>query len=138
MYQITDRKTVMPSPGYDAIRELAERRLQQIGGSSSFANAPAEFWVLEPGDTALDIALQTQCIDLSEVFDLTDTDQLLSTTEWVEHHPSSSCFEIVLITNDDGYAVVFFVTESPESDSDLLRFCKSTSTPNPSPQKESL
>jgi hypothetical protein len=136
MYQITDRKTVMPSPGYDAIRELAERRLQQIGGSSSFGLAAAEFWVLEPADTALDIALQTQCIDLSEVFDLSDTDQLLSTTEWVEHHPAYACFEIVFITNDDGYAVVFFLPEVSGIDPDLLRFCKSTSTP--SPHKESL
>lgn len=136
MYQLRNQRTATQNPGSDVIQDLVEKRLQQLGISNSNDSGLAEFWVLEPGDTAIDIARQALCLDPSETFDPKDIEGLLYATEWVEYHPIYSCFEIVFITNDDGYAVVFFLPDTPEINADLLTFCKSIT--NPPTHKESL
>ncbi|HKX77710.1 MAG TPA: hypothetical protein VJM34_04240 [Novosphingobium sp.] len=86
-------------------------RLEEFGGIDGLA----EFLIVEAGDALADVeaAYSTRLVvDGSFAF---AAELVISHAQW---------FEVVWIISDDGFGLVLFVQDHPETDSDIISACR--------------
>jgi hypothetical protein len=111
------------------IRALVELRFAQIGRDEPFdADQHGYMIVVEPGDTVQELEQESSCCIGHDLFDdipfghpdFTPSFEILE-----EHH---GCFEMLFITNDDGFGITFFIPKTEGIDADLLAMCAEYAT----------
>jgi hypothetical protein len=116
-----------------ALRQLIEQRIQEISEFCTWdADVLGPFIVIEPGDTAQDLATEIGFSILINSFDGSTfgEDEFAPSFEWANAH-SERLFEFVFVTNDDGFGYDIFIPNEPGIDSNLLAFCQQYAIPAP-------
>jgi hypothetical protein len=117
------------------IRSLVELRFAQIGQDEPFdADQHGYMIVVEPGDTVQELEQESICAILHDLFDdipygnpdFTPSFEILE-----EHHGTDGAvfYEILFVTNDDGFGITLFVPKAEGIDRDLLAMCAEYATP---------
>lgn len=117
------------------IRSLVETRFAQVCNGEPYAyDSHGYMIVVEPGDSVQELEEETSCGILCDLFDDTsfgdpDFAPLFDILE--KHHGTSGhcCFEMLFITNDDGFGITLFIPEAEGIDADLLAMCSEYATP---------
>jgi hypothetical protein len=121
------------------IRALAELRFAQIGHDEPFdANLHGYMIVVESGDTVQELEHETSCCILHDLFednryghpDFTPSFEILE-----EHYETAGIvfYEMLFVTNDDGFGITLFIPEAEGIDRDLLAMCKEYAAPAMTP-----
>lgn len=99
-----------------AIRSLAETRFTQIlAGETYDYDRHGYMVVVEEGDSIADLEAETCCdISVDPMFEV------------LEEH--DSCYEMLFILNDDGFAITLFIPKHG-IDADLLKLCSEYAVP---------
>ena len=112
---------------HGGIRAILHCRIPQLNlTSSEHLQNIGEFIAVDPGDTIADLEKASGCAITTDLFGEThygDPD-FVPNHEWLEHHQDEHCFEMVFITNDDGYFTVLLIPDDPGIDFDLLSLCR--------------
>ena len=112
------------------IRALVELRFAQIGQDEPYDyDLHGYMIVVEPGDTVQQLEQETSCAILHDLFDDTrygHPDFTPSFEILEEHH---GCFEMLFITNDDGFGITLFIPKAEGIDADLLAMCAKYAAP---------
>ena len=117
------------------IRALAELRFAQIGQDEPFdADQHGYMIVCEPGDTVQELEQETSCAVLRDLFDDTRYGHSNFTPSFEileEHHGAdgSVFFEMLFVTNDDGFGITLFIPKAEGFDRDLLAMCAEYAEP---------
>ena len=100
------------------LRRLLERRLHELQSDDW-----GEFILVEPGDglPELDGQFGGWLVSESGVFD--------PPYEWLAHHSSAQCYELVLILSDDGQASVLIVPDDSDVNPEIRAFCREHAEP---------
>lgn len=118
-------------PGICALVEL---RFAQIGQDEPYdAERHGYMVVVEPGDTVQALEQETSCAilhDLIEDIPFGNPDFTPSFDILEEHHGTdgTAFYEMLFITNDDGFGITFFVPKAEGIDGDLLAMCAEYAT----------
>ncbi|MCX7140799.1 MAG: hypothetical protein NT123_06815 [Proteobacteria bacterium] len=118
-----------------AIRSLVELRFAQIGQDEPYdADQHGYMIVVEPGDTVQELEQETSCCILHDLFedipfgnpDFTPSFEILE-----EHHGTDGTvfYEMLFITNDDGFGITLFVPKAEGIDAGLLAMLAEFATP---------
>ena len=124
--------TRIADPG---IRALAELRFAQIGQDEPFnADLHGYMIVVEPGDTVQELERETsRCIshDLFEDIRYGHPDFTPSFEILEEHYGTDGTvfYEMLFVTNDDGFGITLFIPEAEGIDRDLLALCAEYAAP---------
>ncbi len=107
-----------------AIRELVQKRINDLGGEAFDTNTLGYFLVIQPGDTLDAIDTQLGFSILANRFTGIRYDQpgFTPSFEFVEEFPS--CYDMVFIISDDGYGVEVFVEKAEGVSPDLRIMCR--------------
>lgn len=108
----------------EALCRVIRQRFAELAAYDDYTfDELAEFWLVEPGDTVETLEAATQlpiahgwCSDAR----YPDPD-FAPSWEVLEAHPSG--YEMVFVTSDSGYGVVFWIPATG-SDGTLLRMCQ--------------
>ena len=118
------------------IRRLVELRLAQVcAGEPYDVDRHGCMVVVEPGDTLEDLERVTGLALLSDAFGefrYGDVD-FVPAAEVIEDH--GSCFELVFVLSDDGYAITLVVPHTEGVDPELLAMCKEHAIPSEVPSE---
>ena len=118
-----------------AIRSLVELRFAQIGQDEPYdPDQHGYMIVVEPGDTVQELEHETCCCILHDLFednryghpDFTPSFEILE-----EHYGTDGTvfYEMLFVTNDDGFGITLFIPEAEGIDKDLLAMCAEYATP---------
>jgi len=121
------------------IRALVELRFGQIGSGEPYdADQHGYMVVVEPGDTVQELEQETGCAILHDLFedirygnpDFTPSFEILE-----EHYGTdgTAFYEMLFITNDDGFGITLFIPKAEGIAADLLAMCKEFSSPAMTP-----
>ncbi|OQW74776.1 MAG: hypothetical protein BVN32_12550 [Proteobacteria bacterium ST_bin14] len=99
------------------LRNLLQRRFEQLAEYDGPVSDLARFHVVEPGDDVTEI--MTNLVDGSRYGE----PEFEPSWEFVERH-SCGFFEAVFILDDSGFAHVYFIPDRHGIDSDLLTLCR--------------
>ncbi len=114
------------------IRGLAQQRFVQIcAGEPYDYDTHGYMIVVEAGDTVDALEKETSCAILSDMFDdvrFGDPDFSPSFEVLEEHH---ECYEMLFITNDEGFGITLWISKKEEIAADLLALCSAYATPVP-------
>lgn len=117
------------------IRELASLRFAQVmAGEPYDYDRHGYMVVVEVGDTIEQLEQEISLPILHGLFDdvpFGDPDFSPNHDLLEEHNneTGSSIFEMVFISNDDGFATTLFIADTEGIDADLLAMCRSFATP---------
>ncbi len=131
MLTITDGRTLsraLNSPLNDLIKRLLTRRCRQLGGDIS---GEARFVVASPGDTLQTIETALGFSVLENAGDGTRFGRDREFTpgwEWLQNH--RTCFELLFLFDDGGFAHVLVVEKAPGIAPELWRLCSMYSSEN--------
>jgi len=117
------------------IRALVELRFAQIGQDEPYvADQHGYMIVVEPGDTAQELEQESGCAILHDLFedipygnpDFTPSFEILE-----EHYGTDGTvfYEMLFITNDDGFGITLFVPKAEGIDRDLLSMLAEFASP---------
>ena len=99
------------------IRALVEQRFAEVFADEPYdAEQHGYFIVIEPGDTAAQLEAEVGWPILHDPF-----------YESLEEH--YGCYEMLFITNDDGFGITAIIPKAEGVDGDLLALCQSQATP---------
>lgn len=118
------------------IRGLVALRFIQVCVEETYDyNRHGYMIVVEPGDTAQSLEQKSRCPILSDPFtgtrfgnpDFTPSFDILE-----EHHDgfTTSCYEMLFISNDDGFGITFFIPKAEGIAGDLLAMCAEYAQPS--------
>jgi hypothetical protein len=114
------------------VRKLVALRFAQVcAGEAYDPDRHGYMIVVEPGDGAEEIEKESGCPLLHDVFGevrFGDPD-FSPAAEAIEEH--TSCYEIVYVFTDDGYAVGILVPKVDGVDPELLAMCAQFAVPAP-------
>ena len=112
------------------IRNLVSQRFSQIlSGEPYNYDQHGYMIIVEPGDSIESLESETCCFIIHNPFDGThfgDSD-FTPCFEALEEH--SHCFEMLLILNDDGFAIDIFIPKHSGIDPQLLALCTEYAVP---------
>ncbi len=115
-----------------AIRKLAELRFAQVcAGEPYDYDQHGYMIVVEPGDSVDALEKETGCSILHDPFSEThygDPDFGTSFEILEEHH---ECYEMLFITNDDGFGITVWIPKKEGVEADLLVMCAEYGVPAP-------
>ena len=116
------------------IRELVSLRWSQVlAGEPYDYNRHGEMVVVEPGDTLEQLEVAIGLPLLHGLFDDLPYGHpdFAPCFELLEEHNDErfTCYEMVFIRNDDGFATAVFVPDTQGIAGDLLALCRSFATP---------
>ena len=118
------------------IRRLVELRFSQITEGEPYeCDRHGYMVVVEPGDALEDLERVTGLALLSDAFGefrYGDVD-FVPAAEVIEDH--GSCFELVFVLSDDGYAITLVVPHTEGVDPELLAMCKEHAIPSEVPSE---
>ena len=104
------------------IRSLVQQRIAELSEVEPWdAEQHGYFIVVEPGDTVAQLEAEVGWPILDDPF-----------YESLEEHDGAEgagCFEMLFITNDDGFGITVIIPKTEGVAGDLLALCKSHSTP---------
>ena len=117
------------------IRSLVEQRFAEVIADASYDYDQHGYMiVVEPGDTVPEIEEETSCCILHDLFednryghpDFTPSFEALE-----EHNDgfTTSCYEMLFITNDDGFGITLFIPKAEGIAADLLAMCAEYAAP---------
>ena len=112
------------------IRALVELRFAQIGQDEPYdADQHGYMIVVEPGDTVQELEQESSCAILHDLFDdiLFGNPDFTPSFEILEEH--HACFEMLFITNDDGFGITLFIPKTEGIDANLLAMCAEYAEP---------
>ncbi len=116
------------------IRRLVEQRFREVcAGVPYDYDLHGYMIVVEPGDTVDALEKETSCAILRDLFDdvrFGDPDFSPSFEALEEHH---ECYEMLFITNDEGFGITLWIQKKEEIAADLLALCIEYATPAPEP-----
>ena len=107
-----------------SIRQLVQKRINDLGGEAFDTAALGYFLVIEPGDTldAIDSQLGF-CILANRVTGISyDQPGFSPSFEFVEEFPS--CYDMVFVLSDDGFGIEVFVPKAEGIPPDLRIMCR--------------
>ena len=111
------------------IRQLVALRFAQVcEGQPYDEHVHGYMIVVEPGDTVRELEQESSCAILHDLFDdipFGDPEFTPSFDILEEHH---ACFEMLFITNDDGFGITLFIPKTEGIDADLLAMCAEYAT----------
>lgn len=109
----------------ECVRALLRLRFHQLSDNGVLdAERQGYFVVAEAGDTVEALEAATGCPIFGNWVDecrYGDPD-FSPGFEWLVE--TGGCYEVVFITNDDGYAITLLVFDTPGIDPDLIAFCQ--------------
>lgn len=114
-----------------AIRDLVQKRINDLGGEAFDADALGYFLVIEPGDT-------TEAISATVGFNILhnrftgirfDATGFTGSFEFIDEFPC--CYDMVFILDDAGFGIEVFVPKADGIDNDLLAMCRMFAYPAP-------
>jgi len=117
------------------IRRLVEQRFAEVcAGEPYDYDSHGYMVVVEPGDTAQELEQETSCCILHDLFedipfgnpDFTPSFEILE-----EHYGTDGTvfYEMLFVTNDDGFGITLFVPKAEGIDAGLLAMCAEYATP---------
>jgi len=112
------------------IRALASLRFAQVlNGEPYDYNRHGYMVVVEPGDTVAQLEQETGCCITRDLFDETRYGEadFAPSYESLEEH--DACYEMLFITNDDGFAITVFIPKVEGIARDLLALCADYAVP---------
>jgi hypothetical protein len=112
------------------IRRLVWMRFHQITAGEVYDHdRHGELIVVEPGDSVATLEEASGCPILHNPYEKTRFGEpgFSPVFEAIDEH--ATCFEIVVILNDDGFGVAMFVPKHHDVDADLLSMCAEFSVP---------
>ena len=112
------------------MRSLVEQRFAQVcAGEPYNYDQHGYMIVVEPGDSVAALEEETCCGILNDPYENTrygNPDFAPSFDIMEEHH---ECYEMLFITNDDGFGITLFIPKAEGIDADLLAMCSEYATP---------
>ena len=112
------------------IRALVSLRFAQVcNGEPYDCNRHGYMVVVEPGDTVEQLEQETGCGITRDVFDETRYGEadFAPSFEILEEH--DACYEMLFITNDEGFALDVFIPKEEGIPGDLLALCTDYAVP---------
>lgn len=117
------------------IRSLVELRFAQLGQDEPYdADQHGYMIVVEPGDAVQELEEESGCAILHDLFedipfgnpDFTPSFEILE-----EHHGTDGTvfYEMLFITNDDGFGITLFIPKAEDIPADLLAMCREYAAP---------
>lgn len=115
---------------YPDIRHLVQQRFTEICDGEPFdPDLMGYMIVVEPGDTVDALEEETSCRIMRNLFDDVrfGDPEFDPSFEALEDH--GSCFEMVIILNDDGFGIAIFIPKTAGIDAELLALCEHYAVP---------
>ena len=112
------------------LRKLVALRFAQVcAGEPYQCDRHGYVVVAEPGDTVEQLEQETGCGITRDVFDETRYGEadFAPSFEILEEH--DACFEMLFITNDEGFALIVFIPKEEGIPGDLLALCADYAVP---------
>ncbi|MBT9461352.1 MAG: hypothetical protein IV084_06780 [Rugosibacter sp.] len=117
------------------IRGLVKLRFAQVcAGEAYDYDRHGYMIVVELGDTAQALEQESSCSILSDPFDGTHygNSDFSPSFDFLEEHDdgfTTPCYEMLFITNDDGFGITFFIPKAEGIDAGLLAMCAEYAKP---------
>lgn len=120
---------------HPGIRSLIERRFTEVCAGEAYTYGQHGYMVVvEPGDRVDTLEQETGCGITRDLFDDTryGNPEFSPSFEALEEHDDCKgniFYEMLFITNDDGFGITLFIPKTQDSPGDLLALCAEYATP---------
>lgn len=120
---------------HQGIRSLVERRFTEVCAGDAYTYGQHGYMVVvEPGDQVDTLEQETGCSVLHNLFDDTryGNPEFSPSFEALEEHDDCKgnvFYEMLFITNDDGFGITLFIPKAEGIERNLLALCAAFATP---------
>ena len=115
---------------HSGIRRLVNQRFTEICAGEAYTYGQHGYMLLvESGDQVDTLEQETGCPILHNLFDDTryGNPEFSPSFEALEEH--DDCYEMLFITNDDGFGITLFIPKAEGIEGSLLAMCAEFATP---------